>query len=469
VPDTQAPFLGEFTVPGVGPFRIIAVATDNFGNVGAGTVNLEGFDQPSGGSTFVNITHPVGGGIGGGVNDFSTPSEVYFNASVILPAVPPGTPPVTVDSIQFLLDGQVVGQFPGGDVTRLGNTYGLYWRPSAEGFYTLNAQVTDSRGITVVSPPQRFDIGELQEPLPTIELLGLPASTIRQGSTIYLQAKVNGGLTPVDGVDFYANQVYLGSVNLGFAADNADDLALFAWTPTDDVTYQISARAQQVSSWDNSVISGTLPLTVLGPPSGLEPVVTLLQAPISERLYVTGSQIFLNATAEAQGAATIVPASVAFFYRGENKVGASSGILSGTNSVYSAKVPVASDSLSNFVYASAQDSLDNVGNSTFSEVISAAPRTPFPVAREKRTSTSLAAAPMEGGALITVWLAALAAVTVVNLEAARKSRTEPALSEVALTYCMRMRSRPTDGTTAWLRTVPALPVKLNGVMAWIRV
>jgi hypothetical protein len=67
---------------------------------------------------------------------------------------------------------------------------------------------------------------------------------------------------------------------------------------------------------------------------------------------------------------------------------------------------------------------------------------------------------------MTVWLAALVAVTVVMRDCERKSSSEAALSEVALAYWIRTRSRPPAGTTRWLRVVPALPVKLKGVMGW---
>jgi hypothetical protein len=390
LPDTQSPFLGEFQVPGEGPFKVVAVASDNFGNVGVGQVNISGEKQAAGSVVIVNMTHPVPGGAGDTFNDFSSPSELYLNANVILPN---GVTVATSD-VKFLLDGQVLS----GEVTRFGNTFGIKWRPTSEsGFsnsetnfsFIVNAQVTvPATGVTVVSPPLTFSIGELGAALPTVEMLPLPSATIREGSQTYLQAVVNGGLNPVDRVDFYANQVFIGSAALGLAQPNESVLAVFPWTAALAGEFEISARAQQVDPngafFDNSVISSTpRALKVEGPPSGKEPLVTLLQGPIAEGYYVAGSELFLNATAFAQPPATILTNSIQFFYRGtplalSNNEVKDSRVLVGVNRVYTARVPVETDALSNFAYASAKDSDNNLGNSTFRQIAAAAPIRPLP-------------------------------------------------------------------------------------------
>ena len=68
---------------------------------------------------------------------------------------------------------------------------------------------------------------------------------------------------------------------------------------------------------------------------------------------------------------------------------------------------------------------------------------------------------------VTELLALGASVTVVARDCERKVSSEAALSEVALAYWSRTRSRPLAGTTTWLRVVPALPVKLKGVMVMV--
>ena len=85
-------------------------------------------------------------------------------------------------------------------------------------------------------------------------------------------------------------------------------------------------------------------------------------------------------------------------------------------------------------------------------------RTPVPVIAENNTTTSLAAAPLYGTQLMTVWLDALVAVTSADFDGNLKMNSEAALSEVAFTYWTRMRSRPLAGTTTLLRMDPALPV-----------
>jgi biotin carboxyl carrier protein len=374
-PDTQAPFLAQFQVPGQGPFKLTAIATDNFGNVGAASVSIEGKEQTAGQETFINLTHPVV------EYSYSTASDLYLNATVIAPT----NLTVGTNDVTFFINGQAYSN----GLTKVGNTFGVYWRPSSEDFFTVSAQVkTTNNGINIVSPPQRFTVGELAQSLPSIEMLPLANTNIRLGSTTYLQAKVNGGLSDVDRVDFYADQIFLGSVALGFAADNEDVLALFAWKPvtaSGPAGFQITARAIQFvgSDPDNSVIStNSFPLVVEGPVSGLEPVVTLAQTPIAERNYVIGSELFLNATAVAQGSATINTNSIQFFYRGQTLTRTngveSSGVFAGTNVIYTARVPVQSTALANFVFASAKDSNNNLGNSDPAQINSAAPLKALP-------------------------------------------------------------------------------------------
>jgi hypothetical protein len=284
LPDTQSPFQAVFQVPGEGSFKVLAVATDNFGNTGIKTVDVIGKapERP----IFIDVTHPVPGGAGDTVNDFSVASEIYLNATVTSSGVN-----VESSDVTFLLDGQVLE----GNVQKFGNTFGLRWRPSAEGDFTVTAQVKTT-DVTVISSPLRFVIGPLERPLPTIELLPLALNTIRQGSTTYLQARVNGGLTPVDRVDFYANQVFIGSVVPALPIDNQDAFVSMAWIATSAGKFAITARAQQVfgAEADNSVISPqSYELTVDGPPSSSSPSVAMT-LPLAGVEFAAGSQVYLN-------------------------------------------------------------------------------------------------------------------------------------------------------------------------------
>jgi hypothetical protein len=66
---------------------------------------------------------------------------------------------------------------------------------------------------------------------------------------------------------------------------------------------------------------------------------------------------------------------------------------------------------------------------------------------------------------MTFWLEALSAVTTDDRAEDRSVRRDAALSEVALTYWTRIRSRPPAGMTTWLRVLPASPVLLKGIIA----
>lgn len=357
-PDTKAPYSQQITLPSVGNYFLKAIATDIYGNSAAVQRVVECADPPAGNPPLITMTHPTPGGGGDTQNDFSTSSDFFFNALVTLPSgvtVAPG-------GVKFFANGVPVT----GTVNNIANTYSIYWQPDQVADYSITAQVTDSRGITAVSSPLEFVIASQIRPLPTVNLLPLSSSIATTGSRVFIQVETNGGITQVSRIDFYANGVLIGSRVPVDPADGTTTTTLFEWTPSQSGAFSITARAIQVLGevGDNSLISNSRDLAV-SPPAGTAPVVSLSTPPIAETFYVSGSQLFLNATVSSSSPI----ASDGFkFYLG-------SSVFDGVNSrqlfnglpVFAAQVtvPEAGEGsvLDRSVFATARDTSNNIGSS----------------------------------------------------------------------------------------------------------
>jgi hypothetical protein len=357
-PDTKAPYSQQITLPSVGNYFLKAIATDIYGNSAAVQRIVECADPPAGNPPLITMTHPTPGGGGDTQNDFSTSSDFFFNALVTLPSgvtVAPG-------GVKFFANGVPVT----GTVNSIGNTYSIYWQPDQVADYSITAQVTDSRGITAVSSPLEFIIASQIRPLPTVNLLPFSSSIATIGSRVFIQVETNGGITPVSRIDFYANGILIGSRVPVDPANGTTTTTLFEWTPSQSGAFSITARAIQVLGevGDNSLISNSRDLSV-SPPAGTAPVVSLNTPPIAESFYVSGSQLFLNATVASSSP---VATNGFTFYLG-------SSVYAGANSlqffnglpVYAAQVTVPEvsqgSSLDRSVFATAQDTSNNIGSS----------------------------------------------------------------------------------------------------------
>jgi hypothetical protein len=357
-PDTTAPYSQQITLPSVGNYFLKAIATDIYGNTAAVQRIVACEDPPAGTPPLITMTHPTPGGAGDTENDFSTSSDFFFNALVTLPAgvsVAPG-------GVKFFANGVPVD----GVVNNTGNTYSIYWQPDQAVVYLITAQVTDSRGITAVSPPLQFTIAPQIRPLPTVNLLPPSSSSATVGSRVFLQVETNGGLTAVSRLDFYANGILIGSVEPVDPANGTTTTTLFEWTPTVAGTFSITARAIQVlgEQGDNSVISNARDL-VIATPVGSAPIVSLRTPPIAESRYVSGSQLFLNATVASSSA---IPSGGTTFYLGSTaNTGTESRQFFNGLPVYAVQVDVPevsqAGSQSAPVFATARDANNNIGSS----------------------------------------------------------------------------------------------------------
>lgn len=367
-PDIAAPYSQQITLDSVGDYFLKAVATDIYGNTATVQQVVSSRAPPTGAAPIITVTHPTPGGGGDTQNDFSTPSQFFFNALVSLPTgvgVAPG-------GVKFFANGVPVA----GTVNNVGDVYSIYWQPERNADYLITAQVTDSRGISAVSEPLQFIIAPPVRPLPTVRLLPLSSATAATGSTVYLQAETNGDITPVARVDFYANGVLIGSREVNTAAPT---VTIFEWIPEVAANYTLTARAIQVLGevGDNSIISASRPLNVVAA-VGQSPLVTLAQQTISEARYVAGSQFFFNATAVPRGGATLPDDGVSFYYGGQILAAEASGVMSGAQEIFAARGALTVAPSTEFVFATAIDSNSNIGSSSVSSIIGQRPLNPLP-------------------------------------------------------------------------------------------
>lgn len=211
-------------------------------------------------------------------------------------------------------------------VRRLGDQYGIFWRPETTGNVQVTAQITDSRGNTVVSAPLAFSIDPQIRPLPTVTMEKVSAAVSpKAGSQVLLEAKYRANSpTPVSRVDFYANQVYIGAWEPDTAAEQSEGVASVVWIPEKEGTYRLAARVMQVlaEQGDNSVVSSNEQSLVVRPatPDIGSPPVIILSDPVSEPRLARGSSVYLNITASDPDG-TIADNGVKIFIDGQEVAG----------------------------------------------------------------------------------------------------------------------------------------------------
>ena len=206
-----------------------------------------------------------------------------------------------INAPRFFANGELIR----GKIDKLGEQYGIQWRPSLQGNYNITVELTDSLGNTVVSAPLNFVIGPVVRPLPTVTMRKPLISNLtgaKTGSEILLEADYNAnGITPVSRVDFYANGVYIGAWEPGEGDSALQGRASVTWIPGEEGSYSLSARVMQVLGevGDNSIISqNTVALKIDAAPApvGKIPVI-IFTDPVAENTLVRGSKVYLNVTA----------------------------------------------------------------------------------------------------------------------------------------------------------------------------
>lgn len=281
---TAIPFRTEVQLPSTGAYRLQARATTTFGQMAYSQEALLLTGPPDGVTPRVIVDFPLPLGAGDTANDVSQASNMFFNATV---QDPDGG---LIEAVYFYLNGQLLGEAE----SRLGNTFALYHEPNATGNYILTAAAVDADGRVGWSLPVLLDVGPLERPLPRASIARAFTEGIA-GLEVTLRAAADGGLIPVDRVDFLIDGVYVGST----VETDADGLYSFTWTPAEAGEYEVRARVVQIdpddSTWDTWVVTEPADLSI-SEPVGKLPAVSLTLAPEPSGLTI-GSRLMLLAEA----------------------------------------------------------------------------------------------------------------------------------------------------------------------------
>lgn len=219
--DSSYPYLVDWTPNSPGNYTLIARATDNVGN--QTTSSPVTVTVTSGAAPSVTLTSP------------SVTSIVSAGMPVNLTATA-GDLDGTVASVKFLVNGIVVG-------TASGVPYTASWKPSAAGFYSLQARATDNAGNITDSSVVLLTVLANQLPLPK---LTSPANgaTVRAAVGLTLMATATDVDGTISSVEFFANGTSVGTATTPpYRAQ---------WTPAAEGVYRIT-----VTAVDNAGAVGT--------------------------------------------------------------------------------------------------------------------------------------------------------------------------------------------------------------------
>jgi hypothetical protein len=261
---TQAPFRTAVQLPSTGTYRLSARSTTHTGAQGFSQEVVLEAGPPDAVTPRVVIDHPLPLGAGDTVNDVSYASAMFFNATV---EDPDGG---SIEEVLFFINGQLLGNA----AAQIGNAHSLFFKPSSQGNYVVTARATDNDGNVGWSAPLLLDVGPLERPLPVARMVEpFPESAL--GETIDLFVDASGGLIPISRVDFYADGVFLGSVEEPLVGDRYT----LKWTPPALGVYDLQARVVQIdpagADWDNWRIAEPVQIEIIDAATGPQPRVEL--------------------------------------------------------------------------------------------------------------------------------------------------------------------------------------------------
>lgn len=295
--DTVFPYTTNWTPTALGPYNIVAKATDNAGNtVLSAPVTLTVVANSQGTPT-IAITSPAPN-VGGVVN---SPIVISANA---------GDPDGSVTLVEFYVNGLLQG-------SRTTTPYAAVWTPATPGVYTLTAAVTDDAGNRVMSDPVTETIsggigsspyGVLSISYPNVDSSStvLPTALVPVSVSLGSKLVVSAAGVDADGaiakVDFYANGIQIGSI--------ANPPYDFVWQLNTLATVTLGA----VFTDNAGNVFNAVPVIISPTPStGAASATVTLNSPNDGATYNAGSQIIFNATTNL---GTVNPPKVDFYING---------------------------------------------------------------------------------------------------------------------------------------------------------
>jgi hypothetical protein len=348
-------------------------------------------------SGFTNIT--------GGTNYTSAPTVLIEPPSLI--------PSKVREQVSISADTGFIGVPQQGDLVAsvdffvngvLSNTvttapYNFSFTPETAGYAAIFARARTSRGITVDSGIVTYNVTEGTPPKVEITspsgVLKVPQTPLTvswnasdtDGSVISVQLLVNG---------------------VAFGAPSTTGTGAVVYTPSSAGSYVFVARA--TDNLGNVTDSAPVTVTIDNTASNPLPAVSLLPQTINDLAYVTGSQLYFNATAVARTNTTLLTNSNAVSFSVISAAGlvsvnaANSKIKDGANDVYSAAyeftpVNIASSTL--FAVARSTNntnaSITNVGTSAASVLSAAQAVQALPSVEVLQLPPSASTNPVAGG------------------------------------------------------------------------
>lgn len=220
---------------------------------------------------YVSVTSPGAGSnhpAGGPVTLAATASD-------------PDDPNQTVNRVEFLINGQEVGEdtTPGDSFS-----YSYTWVPTVIGNHTFIARAVDNGGLPTESPPRTIVVSQgPQAPTVTLQLVAPATSPFKVGKPIPLLATAADGDGYITRVEFYENGRLLETLQEGPYN--------YVWRTAPVGTHTLTARA--FSDTDQSTLSA--PLQVVVNPNQ-PPTVALTVSPNGSS-YALGQAFALSATA----------------------------------------------------------------------------------------------------------------------------------------------------------------------------
>ncbi|HKJ89867.1 MAG TPA: Ig-like domain-containing protein, partial [Oceanipulchritudo sp.] len=250
---TSAPFRAEIQLPTIGAFRLKARAVDDSGvEIESDEIILEAGPVDESRPRVV-MDFPLPLGDGDTVNDVSYASAMFLNATAT-------DPDGSIETVNFYINGQKLGEAE----NRVGDVFSLFYDPNALGSYVISAEAIDDEGNISWSVPLLLDVGPLERQLPEAQMIA-PFEESILGRVVGLFVEADGGLIPIDRVDFFANGVFLGSVD----EPAVDNLYSFNWVPDEPGDYDLQARIVQIDPagavFDNWKITEPVPISISEP------------------------------------------------------------------------------------------------------------------------------------------------------------------------------------------------------------
>ncbi len=297
---TVAPYTVTWTPATTGAFSLTAVALETIGG-GPQTT------QTTSPTVAVTVVAASGGGGGGGTAPTVSlspipPAGVAVNSSVNLTATATAGVGFTVANVQYFANGVSIGSsaaFP----------YLVKWTPTALGTYAITAVAIDNAGSTSTSTGANVVVST--GTAPTIVLVSPNSgASYAVGSPISLSASTTLGSGLIAGVDFFANNVAIGSKTVGASGQGSVPFFNLEWSPAAAGSYVFYAVVTDTSGNRTSSTSVTVTVAAVA-----APVVTVTSPSSGTTLTVNQTQT-VAAAATAGTGATIT--SVAFFANGQS-------------------------------------------------------------------------------------------------------------------------------------------------------